>query len=132
MEFYTCKGVIKTKTEINSYSINEYVRGLENQIYYLKDQIDKIKSETYKDSELQRLQQKIDNYKDVMKRSYVISESEMELINKFVEEHKDICKNDSSLSKEKHYIKEYVFSECGYYGYVVCNCGERYNFREID
>lgn len=123
--------MIKTKTEINSYTINDYVSGLENQIYYLKDQIDKIKSETYKDSELQRLQQEIDNYKKVMKRSYVISESEMELINKFIKEHRKICENDEN-NKEKHYVKEYIFSECGYYGYAVCNCGEKYNFREID
>ena len=111
----------------NSFqSIEIHMDTLQERNDYLERENKELKSEKYKDNEIQRLNNKIKDYEKQFLRSFIITEDEEEEIKKF---------KDNHFQNHKHRgIFEYVFvpTELGDFGEIRCTvCGDKIIFKNL-
>ena len=111
-----------------------------NRIAYLENEIAKLKSETYKDDELQKAKEKVKVMEEDYYRGFPISKEEEAKINEWKENH-DKEKHGLITTEDKlraggciggRYTYKFVPTSIGTIGYVVCDkCGEEFTFNEL-
>ena len=121
------------------YFVNDG-KGIENPIFEIQQKYDIIerevkllieenahlKSEHYKDDEIKRLNDQIEEYKEERRYGFPISKKSQEKIDKWMITHECPCKDKRSFG-----ISEYRFAlipGIGYDSYVKCNCGAEFCF----
>lgn len=93
----------------------------------LTEQNEELKSEHYKDEEIQRLQQKIESMEKDLNRGFPISEEEQKKIDEWFVQHLKQKHNDN---KHVNYIYEFVETHLGVCGSIKCSrCGEVFHFQ---
>lgn len=112
----------------------------EENIERLKEEIHTLKSEHYKDEQLQKFKKKLDKMRNDYLRGFPISEQEDKLIKNWQQKHNtevhDI-KTDEERMKANgciggQFSYEFTITSIGVLGYVKCNiCGEKYCFSDI-
>lgn len=93
-------------------------------IKVLEEENARLKSDHYKDEELARLNNEIDELKDTIRNSFVIEKCIRPIIDNWKIEHRKTC---------KHTYFKYIFypTELGCMGKIQCECGEGYTYRDI-
>ena len=101
----------------------------------LKNELDRLKDEKWKDEELIRMKQELQTAKREYRNGFPISDDQVEAINEWIENHE----------KEKHSSKRlfprggaiggsysYIFTptSIGVFGTVKCTCGESFEFQD--
>lgn len=104
--------------------VSAIVRQVQEQNSVLKAENDRLKSEHYKDEEVQRLQQEVASWKKRVANGFEISEDECLAIREWKVRH----------AVEKHYSERFSYhftpTPIGIVGQCVCDiCGENYIFR---
>lgn len=96
-------------------------------IKVLTEQNEELKSEHYKDEEIQRLQQKIESMEKDLNRGFPISEEGQKKIDEWFVQH---LKQKHDSNRHIDYIYKFVKTHLGIYGSVKCNrCGEIFTFQ---
>lgn len=113
--------------------LDKYVNQQENLIKRLQDENKKLKSDSYKDSELAELKEKYEKLLNDSYRGFAISEDESNSINKWKEEHVNKKHKGKSFGAiGGNFIYEFTPTGIGDIGEIVCSCcGERFCFREL-
>lgn len=115
------------------------VNKLKDYILRLKDQRDrawKELKEYNKDEEIQKLQEKIKELNHELSggSGFFISKDEREEINKWIAEHVKEKHNGSHYAGAigGRYSYRFVPTSIGDIGEIICSCGEKYCFRELE
>lgn len=108
----------------NLQVVIDRLRGKDKQINHLQKENNRLKDEYYKDEELKRLQEKIENLQGDCMRGFPISKDKQEKIDMIREEHKKKCPYCGF-----NYL--FVPTAIVTFGYVKCDvCGEEIKFAE--
>lgn len=119
--------------------IFDNVNQIKDYIVTLKDQRDRAWTELKeynKDTEIQKLQNEIDEFKNRKRKgmAFVISPEEQELISEWKENHVKEKHNGSHYAGAigGRYSYRFVPTSIGDIGEIICSCGEKYCFRELE
>lgn len=108
----------------NLQSAIDGLRAKDKQIDQLRKENNRLKDEHYKDEELKKLQEKINELQGDCNRGFPITYNEQEVIDEFREKHKKECPHCNF----KYIFEPYSIVE---FGYLKCNvCGEEIKFAE--
>lgn len=115
--------------------IEEIIKEAQNKNISLQKENEALKSEHYKDNEIQRLSQEIQQYKDLLSMSFTINEEEREEINTWQKNHIKKCnKHGYSDCGAIGGCFDYIFNptSIGDIGQIQCSlCGNVFTFREL-
>lgn len=128
-------------------NIKTYCNDLESRINFLEKENRELRDEHYKNSELQKMQQELENIQrrvsEIRKsslRGFPISEAEEAAIEKWKEDHdRDVhglatpdlrCKAGGCSGGR--YTYKFVPTSLGTIGKVICSCGAEFQFQDLD
>ena len=124
---------IETACKNFTDEISAIVRQVQGQNSVLKAENDKLKSEYYKDEEIQRLQQEVANWRKRVNRSFEISENERLAIDewkaKHIQEKHDGNKYAGAIGGRFKYT--FIPTSIGEIGEIECSCGEKFCFKDL-
>lgn len=100
----------------------------EEQIKQLKNKIDYLSKENFKDEELKSLKEKIQILEREKCQGFFISDKEQEAIRKWHDNHD--CKYKGTRLQGTSEYKFSIIPGIGYNGYVKCSCGKEFCFYE--
>ena len=105
----------------------------EETIKRLSEANKKLKEEHYKDEEIQKMQQKLDQMSADYHRGFPISEKEKEAIDAWKLTHEEEAHGGNSYSGSigGRYSYHFVPTSVGTSGVVRCSCGAEFEFCEI-
>lgn len=102
---------------------------------YLREEIERIKSDTYKDSELALMKKKLEEARDDLHRGFGISAEEDKKITEWIKNHE--LKDHGITSGTCHgaagggYTYEFCPTGLGTIGIIKCNCGKEFTFQNL-
>lgn len=111
-----------------------------NQIARLEEEIKRLKSETYKDEELQKASEKVRKIEEDYYRGFPISNEENLKIEEWKNEHDSFVHSLLNINSKLQaggciggrYSYEFLPTSIGTIGCIKCSkCGERFTFREL-
>lgn len=105
----------------------------ENTMKQMEREIERLKSDQYKDERLAECKETIDLLQKILEKSFSISEEEYEAIQKWQEQH-EAEKHDGKKSQGAcggRYTYCFTPTSLGTVGTVKCTCGEGFTFSEI-
>lgn len=113
--------------------ISAIVRHVQGQNNVLKAENEKLKSEHYKDAEIQRLLVEVENWKKRINGSFEISEDECLAINEWKEKHILEKHNGNKYAGAIGGRFKYIFTptSIGEIGEIECSCGEKFCFKDL-
>ena len=121
---------LKKIQDINTYN--------ENRIKILENENRKLKDEQFKDKQIKKLQQSLNELRDEYNRGFPISKEEKDSINKWKEKHEKeihgIDKNDCHMKQSccgGQYTYKFIPTSIGTIGIIKCTCGEKFTFQEL-
>ena len=110
-----------------------------DKISRLEETNKKLRSEHYKDEELQKMKQEVKDIKDDYYRGFPITKEEEEAIDKWKRQHEeevhclhtleDRLRAGGTIGGSYHY--EFIPTSIGTIGKVVCSCGEEFVFCDL-
>lgn len=109
----------------------------EDLIKRLRDENDRLKSEAYKDNELKRMADELENAKHCLARSFTISDKESIAIAKWKKNHEKVAHGfvQGKLTKSRCFGGSYTYcfvpTGLGTTGVVRCSCGAEFEFQHI-
>lgn len=111
----------------------------EERIERLKEELEKLKSENWKDKELQDMKEKLDEMKKAYYRGFPISEKEEKDIQNWIKEHEKKYHPPIETPFGKFRggaiggCYSYIFTptSIGTVGTIKCNCGKEFTFQEL-
>lgn len=119
-------------------SFNELLEAIENKYNlecvhskYLREELNKVKDEKYKDNELQKMKQELKTMREEYYRGFPISKVEEEKIHEFMKKHDEIHGNYHGCSGGGF---TYIFypTALGTSGVIRCDrCKEKFEFQKI-
>ena len=121
-------------------SIRKTINSKNKRIQHLEDVNKKLRDEAYKDRELQKMQEQIEEMRANYRRGFPITESEKKSINEWQKKHDEEVHNlRTSEDKMKaggciggRYSYEFTVTSIGVLGEVKCSCGEKFCFCDLD
>lgn len=138
-------GMISTETTVNTIvdgakRLEEIIQTKNNTIEELRNQIQQLKDEAYKDKELSRLREANSKLAENLRLGFAISKDESEKIEEWKKKHL-AEKHEAATCDERLRFGgavggafNYVFipTSIGIIGYIKCGtCGEKFYFREL-
>ena len=123
-----CLTAIKQRNYDNEYKIS-----------LLRAEVEKLRSEHFRDEKLQEMGQKLVKMEADCRRGFPITEEEQNKIDKWIENH-DIEKHGLTTEAMKmkaggaiggRYSYKFTPTSIGVIGTVRCSCGDEYKFSEI-
>lgn len=111
----------------------------EERIKYLKDELEKLKSEKWKDKELQNMKKKLNKMEKAYYRGFPISEKEEKDIQNWISNHESEYHQpkETLLGKFRGgtiggcYSYYFTPTSIGTVGTIRCNCGKEFTFQEL-
>ena len=110
-----------------------------DKISRLEETNKKLRSEHYKDEELQKMKQEVKDIKEDYYRGFPITKEEKEAIDKWKRQHEeevhclhtleDRLRAGGTIGGSYHY--EFIPTSIGTIGKVVCSCGEEFVFCDL-
>lgn len=100
----------------------------------LRKQVDQLTDENWKDKELQKMKQQLEEACDHAYRGFPITKEENVKISNWIKEHEASAHNNSETFPRGGAIGgsyQYIFTPTGIgiFGTVKCSCGEKFDFR---
>lgn len=110
--------------------ISKSLKHKDNQITLLQNQVYALKLEHYKDVVMQDMQKEIDELKQLLQNSFVITNSEKQVIDRWIERHTQEKHNNNTYAGAigGRYTYEFTPTSIGNMGVIKCSCGEEYTF----
>lgn len=106
------------------------ILGKENTIKYLREELQKAKDNTYKDTELVKIKARCEKLEKDYYRGFPISESEEKAIKKWQTKHEKNHKGGYGAIGGK-YTYIFIPTSIGTVGTIKCLCGESFDFQEL-
>lgn len=109
----------------------------DSSIKRLEEENKKLKTETYKDSELAEMKEKYESMKKDLMRGFPISEKEEKRIEEWKKKHDKEVHGITTLDQRLRaggciggrYKYTFIPTSIGIIGSIKCNCGEEYTFQ---
>lgn len=106
---------------------------------YLEEQNKKLHDEFYKDHELQRMKNDLEEMKEDYLRGFPISKKEQNKIDEWIERHEKEAHNCYTFENKLRrggciggtYTYHFIPTSIGTIGIVKCNCGAEFTFQNI-
>lgn len=111
----------------------------QNKIKLLTEQNKKLRDEKYKDEELQKLTNELEECRKEVRRGFSISEDEEKSINEWKKKH-ELEKHGIKTDRDRidahgaiggAYTYHFLPTSIGIVGEVSCSCGEKFYFRDL-
>lgn len=120
------------EAEVN-HLIQEY-KTQEKTIRELNEEIDRLRSEHYKDEELKKMKAEVDMLAKQLERGFFISEEQDKKIKDWIEKHTKDKHAGSSYAGAIGGRYEYTFipTGLGVIGTIKCTCGDEFEFQTIE
>lgn len=114
-------------------SIRQHIISVEQANEGLRDALETLRDEKWKDKELQHWKEVADNALDELHRGFGIDQEEADAIRAWKKEHEKNFHNGNSYRGAigGGYTYEFVPTSIGTIGTIKCSCGEKYCFREL-
>lgn len=113
--------------------ISDEVNRKDGRIRYLIEENKKLKDKAYRDTELQRLQNRIAEMEEASRYGFKISKNEFDAINEWTKEHNASAHNNRSFGAcGGRYTYCFTPTGIGMHGVVRCSCGAEFEFQEIE
>lgn len=124
---------IETACKNFTDEVSAIVRQVQGQNSVLKAENDRLKSEHYKDEEIQRLQQEVANWKKRVVGSFEINEDERLAIDEWKAKHIQEKHNGNQYAGAIGGRFKYIFTptSIGEIGEIECSCGEKFCFKDL-
>lgn len=106
------------------------ILGKEDTIKYLREELQKAKSDAYKDAELAKMKSRYEEMEKDYYRGFPISESEEKAIKKWQIEHEKIHQGGHGAIGGK-YTYEFIPTSICTFGVIKCSCGAKFDFQEV-
>ena len=108
-------------------------------IKYLREEIEKLKAENYKDKELAALKEEMEDYKEQLRYGFGISKEERDSIREWQKKHEEEVHRAKTTEQRLRlqgvsggrYKYIFVPTTIGTSGVVKCSCGAEFQFQEI-
>ena len=116
--------------------LKEKFRKLDKQIVYLKEQNEKLKSENWKDEQLQTMERRYKEMQEDYYSGFPISKKEKDAINKWIKKHEEEKHPSSDRLFPRggaiggSYTYRFTPTGLGTFGEIRCSCGEIFHFQE--
>ena len=115
-------------------SIRQHILSVEQANKGLREGLETLRDEKWKDKELQHWKEVAENALAELHRGFGIDQKEADAIRAWKKEHEKEFHNGSSYRGAigGGYTYEFVPTSIGTIGTIKCSCGEKYCFRELE
>lgn len=130
----------------NNISFDECIKVLKKHEEYQRQRIDwlvqennKVKEDTYKNEELKKLQERVEELERENRRGFPISDEEQEDINEWITRHEREVHGAVTVQDRMKlagaigggYTYKFIPTSIGTIGYITCTCGCEYCFSDL-